>query len=50
VFHVSGLSAMVVALDRAGARFVSPGVIPLEDGKQAVAVLDPDGHEIVLEQ
>lgn len=50
VFKVSELGAMVTALDRAGVRFVSPGVVPLEGGKQAVAVLDPDGHEIVLEQ
>jgi len=50
VFKVSALKAMVAALDRAGVRFVSPGVVLLEGGKQAVAVLDPDGHEIVLEQ
>lgn len=50
VFKVDGLKAMIGALERAGVRLVSPGVVPLEGGKQAAAVLDPDGHEIVLEQ
>lgn len=50
VFKVGDLGAMVAALDLAGVRFVSPGIVPLEGGKQAVAVLDPDGHDIVLEQ
>jgi catechol 2,3-dioxygenase-like lactoylglutathione lyase family enzyme len=50
VFKVNELDAMVTALDRAGVRFMSPGVVLLESGRRAVAVLDPDGHEIVLEQ
>jgi catechol 2,3-dioxygenase-like lactoylglutathione lyase family enzyme len=50
VLRVDALDDLVGALDRADVRFVSPGVVRLPDGVRAAAVLDPDGHAVVIEQ
>lgn len=50
VMAVDDLDRLIRTLDEAGVRFVSPGIVPLPDGHKAAAVLDPDGHPIVLEQ
>ncbi len=50
VLETADLPAVVEALTAIEARFVSPGVVALADGRQAVAVLDPDGHRIVVVQ
>ncbi len=50
VMAVDDLDRLIRVLDDAGVRFVSPGIVPLSDGHKAAAVLDPDGHPIVLEQ
>ena len=50
VMETEDLPAIVEALTAIEARFVSPGVVALADGRQAVAVLDPDGHRIVVTQ
>ena len=44
------LAAIVDALERANARFVSPGIMSLADGTQAIMVQDPDGHRFVVRQ
>ena len=48
LLEAEGAAAGVEALTAAGARFGSPGVVTLADGRPAVAVLDPDGHRIVI--
>ena len=50
VLETPDLNVVVEALTRASARFVSPGVVTLADGAQAIMVLDPDGHRFVVQQ
>jgi catechol 2,3-dioxygenase-like lactoylglutathione lyase family enzyme len=50
VLHVDALDDLVAALDRAGVRFVSPGIVQLASGARAVEIIDPDGHAVVIEQ
>ena len=50
VLETPDLATVVDALERANARFVSPGVVTLADGAQAIMVLDPDGHRFVVQQ
>jgi catechol 2,3-dioxygenase-like lactoylglutathione lyase family enzyme len=50
VMRVSELDRIVSALGRHKVRLVSPGIVPLADGRRAVEVADPDGHELVLEE
>ncbi len=50
VLRVESLDTMVPALDQAGVRFVSPGIVQLPGDIRAVQVLDPDGHAVMLEQ
>jgi catechol 2,3-dioxygenase-like lactoylglutathione lyase family enzyme len=50
VLRVNGLAALAAALQDAGVRFVSPGVVTLGDGTKACEVLDPDRHAILLEE
>ncbi len=50
LLETAALAPVVEALTRAKARFISPGVVTLADGMQAVAVLDPDGHRLVVAQ
>ena len=50
VLETADLPTIVEALTRAGAHFVSPGVVTLDDGDQAIMVLDPDGHRFVVRQ
>ncbi|MCB1499793.1 MAG: VOC family protein [Bauldia sp.] len=48
VHAVEDLDGMILRLQAAKARFLSPGPIALRDGSRAVSVRDPDGHMIVL--
>jgi catechol 2,3-dioxygenase-like lactoylglutathione lyase family enzyme len=50
VLKVESLDEMVSALDQAGVRFVSPGIVQLPRDIRAVQVLDPDGHAVMLKQ
>jgi catechol 2,3-dioxygenase-like lactoylglutathione lyase family enzyme len=50
VMRVSELDRMVSALARHRVRVVSPGIVRLDDGRRAVEVADPDGHELLLEE
>ena len=50
VMRVSELTRMVSALTRNKARVVSSGIVRLADGRRAVEVTDPDGHELMLEE
>ena len=50
VMRVSELDRMVSALTRNKARVVSPGIVRLADGRRAVEITDPDGHELMLEE
>ena len=50
VLETPDLATIVEALTRASARFVSPGIVALEDGVQAIMVLDPDGHRFLVRQ
>ena len=50
VLETADLAPIVEALTRASARFVSPGIVTLDDGAQAIMVLDPDGHRFVVQQ
>jgi catechol 2,3-dioxygenase-like lactoylglutathione lyase family enzyme len=50
ILKVDSLDDTIQSMDRAGVRFVSPGIVQLEDGRRAASVLDPDGHVVVLEQ
>jgi len=40
----------VQSLDGHRARFVSPGIVTLKDGRRAAMVRDPDGHALLLEE
>jgi len=44
------LEQQVQSLDGHRARFVSPGIVTLKDGRRAAMVRDPDGHALLLEQ
>jgi len=48
VHKVDDLGTLVERLKANGTTFVSPGMVMLNDGKKAAAVLDPDGHMILL--
>jgi catechol 2,3-dioxygenase-like lactoylglutathione lyase family enzyme len=48
--RVDDLARLVPALEGAGARLASPGVVALPGGGCAAQVLDPDAHALVLEQ
>lgn len=50
VMRVSELDRMVSTLARHKVRIVSRGIVPLADGRRAVEIADPDGHELVLEE
>lgn len=45
---VDDLGTLVERLKAKGTTFVSPGIVMLKDGGKAAAVLDPDGHMILL--
>ena len=48
-FHkVDDLDALVRQLKAADVTFISQGIVTLKDGERAAAILDPDGHMIVL--
>jgi catechol 2,3-dioxygenase-like lactoylglutathione lyase family enzyme len=49
VFRVAGLGTLIAKLRRHHVRFVSTTAIPLIEGRRAVEILDPDGHDVVLE-
>lgn len=49
VLRVAGLDRLIARLRRHGVRFVSSGAIPLIEGRRAVEIADPDGHDFVLE-
>ncbi|NVO17892.1 MAG: VOC family protein [Rhodoplanes sp.] len=48
VHAVDDLDAIVRRLERAGVRFVSPGVVTSQSGRRAAVVRDPDEHAIML--
>ena len=48
VHRVDDLRGVVARLQAARVPFVSPGIVAFQDGGQAAAVRDPDGHMIVL--
>ena len=48
--RVDALEQQVQSLDGHRARFVSPGIVTLKDGRRAAMVRDPDGHALLLEQ
>lgn len=48
VHRVDDLDGLVRRLEASGVTFVAPGLVRLTDGEQAVAILDPDGHMIML--
>ena len=50
VLETPDLAAVVDALERIDARFVSPGIVAQGDGADAIMVLDPDGHRFVVRQ
>ena len=50
VHRVDDLDGLVARFRKAGAGFVSPGIVTLDAGGRAAAVRDPDGHMIVLMQ
>ena len=50
VLDTPDLAAVVDALERIDARFVSPGIVTQADGAPAIMVLDPDGHRFVVRQ
>ena len=50
VMKTNNLALVVAALDAASTVVISPGVVALADGTQAIAILDPDGHRIIIEQ
>jgi catechol 2,3-dioxygenase-like lactoylglutathione lyase family enzyme len=49
VLRVAGLDTLIAKLRRHHVRFVSSAAIPLIEGRRAVEILDPDGHDLVLE-
>ena len=50
VLETADLPTIVEALTEQGARFISPGIVSLADGRPAIMVLDPDGHRFVVTQ
>ena len=50
VIRVSALDRMVAALTRHKVRVVSPGIVRLSNGRRTVEIVDPDGHELMLEE
>ena len=50
VLETPNLADIVAALTAQEARFISPGIVTLSDGSQAIMVLDPDGHRFVVMQ
>ncbi|TMH26874.1 MAG: VOC family protein [Betaproteobacteria bacterium] len=50
VLRVDGLDGLVADLERAGVRFVSPGIVRLANGRRAIEIVDPDGHALVVEE
>ncbi len=48
VHRVDDLAGLVARLQAAQVPFVLPGIVAFQDGGQAAAVRDPDGHMIVL--
>ena len=50
VLRTESLATIVEALTAAKARFISPGIVTLATKEQAIAVLDPDGHRLVVIQ
>ncbi len=41
------LEGLAARLERSGATFVSPGIVRLQTGGQALSIRDPDGHMIM---
>ena len=50
VMDTDDLASVAEALTAQGARFISPGIVRLTDGSEAIMVLDPDGHRFVVRQ
>ena len=50
VLETADLPSVVEALETIGARFVSPGIVTMSDGANAICILDPDGHRFVVLQ
>lgn len=50
VMETDALVRIVEGLRSAETVFISPDIVTLADGSQAIAVLDPDGHRIVIIQ
>ncbi|WP_158807740.1 VOC family protein [Beijerinckia sp. L45] len=50
VMETEALTSLVDRLIAAKARFISPGIVTLTDGVQAIAILDPDGHRVMVVQ
>jgi len=48
--RVDALEQQVQSLDGHRARFLSPGIVTLKDGRRAAMVRDPDGHALLLGQ
>jgi catechol 2,3-dioxygenase-like lactoylglutathione lyase family enzyme len=48
IHKVEGLDSLMGRLKSEGVRFVSPGLVNLNDGGKAVSIRDPDGHMLVL--
>ena len=49
VVRVAGLDALIAKLHRHGIRFVSCAACSVIEGRRAVEISDPDGHDLVLE-
>lgn len=50
VMRVNELPRMVAAIARQKVRVVSPGIVRLANGRRAIEIADPDGHELMLEE
>ena len=50
VLETADLASVVETLTVLRATFISPGIVKLDDGAPAIAVLDPDGHRFVVVQ
>ncbi len=50
VMRAAALPAVVEALTMLKAEFLSPGIVTFDNGDQVIAVLDPDGHRVVVLQ
>jgi catechol 2,3-dioxygenase-like lactoylglutathione lyase family enzyme len=48
--RVDALEEQMRSLSERRARFVSPGIVTLKDGRRGAMVRDPDGHFLLLEQ